>query len=116
MIRRLQPQCLISYKEGLLGTEDFRAPEYRATEADDKPIEICATLFPDKVWGYSAEQVAQSRTAEDVWEMLRRARERNANLLLNTGPRADGSIHPLHAQVLRTVGARLRSEGFPTGG
>lgn len=118
MIRELQPQCLISYKEGLLGTEDFRAPEYKATEADDKsrdgipfagPIEICATLFPDRLWGYSAELVKQSKSVDEVWEMLRRAGERNANLLLNTGPRADGSIDPLHETILRSVAARLRA-------
>ena len=115
MIRSLQPQCLISYKEGLTGTEDFRAPEYKATEADDKPIEICATLFPDRLWGYSAELVNRSKTADEVWDMLRRARERNANLLLNTGPRADGAIPPPHARILRSVGERLRTEGFPEG-
>jgi len=113
MIRELQPQCLISYKEGVTGTEDFRAPEYKATEADDKPIEICATLFPDKLWGYSSELVHQSKTADEVWDMIARARERNANLLLNTGPCGDGSIHPIHDRVLREVGVRLRKKGFP---
>jgi len=113
IVRELQPQCLISYKEGVTGTEDFRAPEYKAVEQSDKPIEICATLFPDKVWGYSAEQVQQSKTAEQVWQIIRNARERRANLLLNTGPRADGSIHPLHDELLRDIGRRLRNEGFP---
>jgi len=112
MIGSLQPQCLISYKEGVTGTEDFRAPEYKATQESDKPIEICATLFPDKLWGYSAEQVHQSKTPDEVWEMIRRARERNANLLLNTGPRGDGSIDPIHDRLLRAVGKRLRREGF----
>ncbi len=113
MIREIQPQCLISYKEGVTGTEDFRAPEYKATEQSDKPIEVCTTLFPDKVWGYSKEQVSRSKTAEEVWEIIRSARQRKANLLLNTGPRADGSIDPIHETLLREIGARLRREGFP---
>ena len=113
MIRRIQPQCLISYKNGLLGTEDFRAPEYKATEETDKPIEICTTLFPPKLWGYSAELVKQSKTADEVWELLRDARHKKANLLLNTGPRGDGSIDSIHEKVLREVGARLRREEFP---
>jgi alpha-L-fucosidase len=115
MIRELQPQCLISYKEGLTGTEDFRAPEYKATEEDDKPIEICTTIHPDKVWGYSAAEVENHKSTEDVWEILRKARGRKANLLLNVGPRADGNIDPRHEKVLREVGARLRKDGFPGG-
>ncbi|HNT36086.1 MAG TPA: alpha-L-fucosidase, partial [bacterium] len=30
LIHRLQPQALVSYKQGLLGTEDFFAPEHKA--------------------------------------------------------------------------------------
>lgn len=112
-IHQLQPQCLISYKEGVTGTEDFRAPEYKAAEQDDKPVEICATLFPGKLWGFSSEQIHQSKTPEEVWEMIRAARRRGANLLLNTGPCGDGSIHPVHDRLLREVGARLREERFP---
>jgi alpha-L-fucosidase len=84
-------------------------------EEDDKPIEICTTIHPDKVWGYSAAEAENHKTAEDVWEILRKARGRKANLLLNVGPRADGSIDPRHEKVLREVGARLRKEGFPDG-
>lgn len=113
MIRSLQPQTLISYKEGLLGTEDFRAPEYKATEATDKPIEICTTIYPGKVWGYAAHLAGQHKSADEVWDILRNARERGCNLLLNTGPRPDGSIDPEDEAILRAVGARLRQEGFP---
>lgn len=44
MIRTLQPQCLITYKEGLLGTEDVSCREYKAPEKTDKPMEICDHL------------------------------------------------------------------------
>jgi len=39
---------------------------------------------------------------------LRLAAEWKANLLLNTGPQGDGSIHPEEIAVLREVGRRLR--------
>ena len=37
------------------------------------------------------------------------------NLLLNTGPLPDGSIHPEDVQTLREVGRRIRAHGWPTG-
>lgn len=124
-IHSLQPQVLISYKQGLTGTEDFFAPEHHIpTEADpvnkrgliagqpDKLVEICSTLTPDS-WGYSSAATGQHLNPEQIWEKLVRARARGANLLLNTGPLPDGSIDPEDAENLRQVGTRLRQEGFP---
>ncbi|MHC4539664.1 MAG: hypothetical protein ACYS74_07765 [Planctomycetota bacterium] len=34
-------------------------------------------------------------------------------MLLNVGPRGDGSIHPADERTLREVGRRLRKHGFP---
>ena len=42
-----------------------------------------------------------------------RARKLGANLLMNIGPRKDGSIHPDDEKALREVGRRLRAEGSP---
>jgi alpha-L-fucosidase len=42
--------------------------------------------------------------------MLEKAKGMNANLLLNTGPLPDGSIHPEDVATLREVGKRLRGE------
>ncbi|MCX8089497.1 MAG: alpha-L-fucosidase [Verrucomicrobiae bacterium] len=113
LIRRLQPQVLISYKQGLLGTEDFVAPEHRAIpRAGDKPMEICSTL-QEGSWGYSEK--ARHLTADEAWAKLVAARAAGANLLLNTGPLPDGSIHPAHVAVLREMGRRIRTEGWPPG-
>jgi alpha-L-fucosidase len=111
-IHSLQPQVLVSYKQGLLGTEDFKAPEHDAVEAEDKPVEICTTMCPGS-WGYMKEMAGRHKKEADVWETLTEARQRNCNLLLNTGPMPDGSIDPEDDFVLRKVGARLRKEGFP---
>ncbi|MBN1670867.1 MAG: alpha-L-fucosidase [Kiritimatiellae bacterium] len=113
MIHGLQPQVLVSYKQGLLGTEDFFAPEHKAVERDPgKPMEICTTMTP-KGWGYMKEMAGKHKTAGEVWETLRAARQRNCNLLLNSGPLPNGSIDPEDDTVLREVGRRLRQEGFP---
>ncbi len=42
--------------------------------------------------------------------MLDAAADQRCNLLLNTGPLPDGSIHPEDAATLREVGRRLRDE------
>ncbi len=107
-IHALQPQVLVSYKQGLLGTEDFKAPERHWKGRSDVPLEICDTLQP-RGWGYIKEDDGKHKSADQVMEMLRKAKEINANLLLNTGPLPDGSIHPEDVETLKEVGHRLRS-------
>lgn len=113
-IHRMQPQVLVSYKQGLLGTEDFFAPERKGVVRNDgKPVEICDTL-QERVWGYSKD--ARHFDADHVMEMLALAAKQRANLLLNTGPLPDGSLHPGDVATLREVGRRLRQSGFPPAG
>jgi len=127
LIRSLQPQVLISFKQGANGTEDFAAPERsghslaarlenpehqeiarRAWEANkNKHNEICDTLQP-RVWGYQKLDAGNHKTADEVLEMLSNAWAAHCNLLLNTGPLPDGSIDKTDEQTLRTVGKRLR--------
>jgi alpha-L-fucosidase len=110
-IRRQQPQVLVSYKQGLLGTEDFFAPEHRAIENEQgKPMEVCTTLQKNG-WGYVKD--SPHLGADDVIERLAVAASGPANLLLNTGPLGDGSIHPDDVKTLKEVGRRLRAGGWP---
>lgn len=110
-IHSLQPQVLVSYKQGLLGTEDFYAPEHKAVETGGKPGEICTTTH--KGWGYVKDEDGHHRTADSLWETLREARSRGFNLLLNTGPLPDGSLHPEDVESFLALGERLRAEGWP---
>ncbi|MHC4199735.1 MAG: alpha-L-fucosidase [Planctomycetota bacterium] len=124
MIHDMQPQVLVSYKQGVLGTEDFFTPEHRMPERGNErkagkfysregaPVEINTTMTPGS-WGWLADPEAERKTAEDIWKALGVARRAGANLCLNTGPRPDGSIEPLDEAPMREVGARLRKEGFP---
>lgn len=107
-IHSLQPQVLVSYKKGLLGTEDFKAPERHFTGTSDVPLEICNTLQPYS-WGYARNDEKGHKSADDVMEMLAKAGEMKANLLLNTGPLPSGSIHPDDIKTLKEVGSRLRN-------
>ena len=106
-IHSLQPQVLVSYKQGMLGTEDFKAPERHWKEKSEIPLEICDTLQP-RGWGYIKKDDGQHKSADQVMVMLKKANDMGANLLLNTGPLPDGSIHPEDVETLKEVGRRLR--------
>jgi len=129
MIRQLQPQALICFKQGATGTEDFAAPErtgyslaqrcremigeaaaevaQRAWDGNKaKHNEICDTLQPG-AWGYRRDDDAKHHTPDEVIAMLDAAAGQNCNLLLNTGPLPDGAIHAEDVATLREVGRRL---------
>lgn len=112
MVHALQPQVLLSYKNGLTGTEDFYAPEEGwkdIDQLDDRPREVCGCVSGG--WGYTAGTA--HRDADAVWELLSEIVSKGCNLLLNTGPLPDGSIDPQDAETLRQVGDRIRREGMP---
>lgn len=124
-IRKTHSHALISYKQGLLGTEDFFAPEHgipddpddqwhmgKIGEEPDKLIEICTTMIENPVsWGYTRN--ASHKTAAQVWQQLEKAGRAGANLLLNTGPLPAGSIEKIDERRLREVGKRIKKEGYP---
>ena len=105
-IHSMQPQVLVSYKKGVLGTEDFKAPERHFKGTSDVPLEICDTLQPYS-WGHDRSNENAHKSADQVMEMLKHAADLKANLLLNTGPLPDGSIHPEDVKTLEEVGNRL---------
>ena len=106
------PHILVSYKQGMTYTEDFYAPERDITEGkvpnDGRPFEICTTLQPSS-WGYKIADDGQHHDADWVMEQLAIAGKVPANLLLNTGPKGDGSIPEEDVNTLREVGRRLRT-------
>lgn len=135
LIRRLQPQTLICFKQGANGTEDFAAPERRgqslaervrkqygeekakiagdAWEANRlKHNEICDTLQPH-IWGYKKDDDGNHLDAKETLLRLGQAFGQNCNLLMNTGPLPDGSIHPADVATLTEVGRQIRDNGWP---
>ncbi len=111
LVHSLQPQVLVSYKQSLLGTEDFFAPEHKAVaNPSGRPMEICSTL-QDGSWGYDVQR--RHLNADEGWAKLVAARAANCNLLLNTGPMPDGSIPPEAVATFREIGRRIRANGWP---
>jgi alpha-L-fucosidase len=121
-VHEADPAALVSFKQGITGTEDFVTPEHEALDEDhDKPGEVCTSMIPgseyadevDVSWGYRAGREGKHKTTADVWETLRETREHGYNLLLNTGPLPDGKLDSEDTEVLRAVGDRIAEEGFP---
>ncbi|ARS42848.1 hypothetical protein CA265_01440 [Sphingobacteriaceae bacterium GW460-11-11-14-LB5] len=134
MIKRLQPQALVSYKTGFNGNEDFISCEHevkslttlmRQVQGEKtaqmaekawqsnrtKKAEMCTTM-QNKGWGY--DENSTHKSAADVWKLLENTAKNNANLLLNIGPYPDGAIVPVDKKALTEVGLKIRKEGFPT--
>ncbi len=133
LIRELRPEALVSFKQGATGEEDFAAPEFHFRSLADrcrqsgnergaklaeevweinrhKHNEICMTL-QERGWGYTAD--SPHKGPDVLWSSLAYARAHHCNLLANTGPLPDGSIHPEDEATLREVGRRIRERGLP---
>ena len=116
-IRGTRPQILVSHKDGLTGTEDFFALERklrqgkgRAPADPDKHYEICTALQPTS-WGYRASDDGKHQDVDWVMAQLDVAAAIPANLLLNSGPKGDGSIAEEDVVTLHEVGRRLQASG-----
>ncbi len=122
LIRRMSPHALISFKQGANGDEDFMAPERSGSakvgqqfdvakmvyeKNKNKPREICNTLQPH-AWGYDKRDDGNHKGVDDVLKMLSNADNLNSNLLLNIGPKGDGSIPDEDIITLREVGERIK--------
>jgi alpha-L-fucosidase len=105
--RRLQPDILVNSRLG--EPCDYYNCEQAIRPADDgKSWEACMTL--NGSWGYHAGDDGWKSPAQ-VIEMLVMTAQGAGNLLLNIGPRADGTVPGRSAEILREVGSWLRRNG-----
>jgi len=121
LVRSLSPHALISFKQGANGEEDFMAPErgggarvgqqfevarkvYEMNK--NKPREICNTLQPH-AWGYNKKHDGNHKSADEILQILEDAAAINANLLLNVGPKGDGSFPQEDIDALTIAGKQL---------
>jgi len=115
MIHKLQPHALISAKWGITETEDFYAPEFHQFFGNhekmprDIPMEICDKLGSD--WGWRSNY--QSRGADFLRKSLAHTAYWDSNLLINTGPKPDGSLFEGDVKAIREVGREIKKNGFP---
>jgi alpha-L-fucosidase len=121
LIHELQPGALAGNNHHVapLPGEDFQMFEQdlpgnnsagfnQAGVAAHLPLETCLTM--NQSWGYNARDT-KYKTPEEVIHALVGAAGRGANLLLNVGPRPDGTIGPEFTERLLAVGKWLTSYG-----
>ena len=109
MVRRLQPHILINNRSQL--PEDFGTPEGHVTaEQEGRAWEACMTF--NGSWGYMPYAPDEDwRSAREVVDMLRTAAAGQGNLLLNIGPKPDGSVPDEAVPRLAAVGKWLAKNG-----
>ncbi|MHC4503603.1 MAG: alpha-L-fucosidase, partial [Planctomycetota bacterium] len=101
------PHIIINPRSRLL--EDFGTPEGRV-RAEDRDWEACMT-FDSASWGYMPSAAQDSWTPRQIIKMLGTACGGAGNLLLNIGPKPDGSVPDAAVAPLSTVGKWLEANG-----
>jgi len=96
VIWTLQPDCLIT--RGAI-----QSPEQTVPGVPPKGAwESCITL--GTAWQYKPQQLDNLKSGARVIEILIETRAKGGALLLNIGPRPDGSMNEQHEDILREVG------------
>jgi alpha-L-fucosidase len=107
MMRRLQPQTIVNNRAADV-PRDYTSREGYAGDFDDQqPWETCDTLAGS--WGYAGD--ANPKSLKKCLQLLVNVVGRDGNLLLNIGPRPDGSIVPSQVQRLHEIGEWLDKYG-----
>jgi alpha-L-fucosidase len=109
MVRKLQPHILINNRSGT-GTGDFVTPE-RKIEAADQGIawESCLTMDPLS-WGHVAYNPLKKSASQVIRDLVEVA-SGGGNMLLNTAPKADGSLVECEVKSILEAGKWLKKNG-----
>lgn len=122
LIHRLQPACLIGSNHHVtpFPGEDFQMFERdlpgknkkgfsKDAEISALPLETC-DIITSSSWGYKKKDKGHKSVKKLVHYVVRAAGT-NANLLLNVGPKPDGTVDDVSADRLRGIGAWLAEYG-----
>jgi alpha-L-fucosidase len=119
LVRSLQPRLIINNRLDMGSMEDYKAQEigpnadYQTPEQrvggfnDVHPWETCMTLGTQ--WSWKPRDTI--KTFEQCLRILVGCVTGDGNLLLNVGPMPTGEIEPRQVDVLRQIGAWLRTYG-----
>ena len=122
LIHRLQPGCLVANNIHFtpFPGEDIQVFERDVPGGNESgwntgqkiasayPLETCTTM--NETWGYNIND-NKFKTCADIVKLLVRTAGKNANLLMNVGPRPDGTIPDRSVAVLKELGEWMRTYG-----
>lgn len=121
LIHRLQPACMVGNNHHLspFPGEDFQLFEQDLpgentnglmgkSKIGQLPLETCLTM--NKTWGYSITDKAY-KSSNYLIQQLVKAAGKNANLLLNIGPRPDGQLPVEAVERLKAIGEWMGKYG-----
>ena len=108
MVRSLQPDILINNRSGT--EEDFGTPEQQLSSqaGTDRLWESCMTM--NDHWAYSAAD-KNWKTIRQLIHILVQCVAGGGNLLLDVGPKPDGTFPPEAVSRLSKIGAWMRAHG-----
>lgn len=118
MLRQLKPDILINDRlfNRAPGLGDFGTPEnyvpatgWRNKDGSLRPWEVCLTINFNG-WGYNHYET-EFRNAPQLIRQLVEVASKGGNLLLNIGPRPDGTIQPEFVERLQQIGSWLKING-----
>ncbi len=105
MARSIQPHIIINGRNGLPG--DFSTPEGHMSQPNPwRPWEGCMTLNDN--WGYHKGD-NNWKSVKDVIQLLATAANGKGNLLLNIGPKGDGSIPEESLDILKGLAKWMKT-------
>ncbi|MHB9024431.1 MAG: alpha-L-fucosidase [Armatimonadota bacterium] len=104
MVRALQPHILFNNRNALPG--DFATPEQHVTPTPGRLWEACMTLNDN--WAY-ANNDENWKSPRQVLDYVLTAAQFQGNLVINVGPRADGSIPDIYHQTFSAIGDVVRA-------
>jgi alpha-L-fucosidase len=109
MVFSLQPDIIVNNRNKLPG--DFSTPEQHIEAAEEgRAWESCMTMNLNGSWGYQAADDDWKMPKQIVRNLISCARELR-ELLLNIGPRADGSAPEESVRILEAVGRWMDRNG-----
>jgi alpha-L-fucosidase len=108
LARSIQPKVLVNNRINAPG--DYVTPEQKIGKFDrNNPWEACMTVSKNNHWGWHKNDGV--KPLGELIQMLVQSAGGDGNLLLNIGPRADGTIDDQQAESLKGIGDWMKVNG-----
>lgn len=117
-IRKYQPEAMIINNTGLSALGEVSHPEIDSVtfergkpafvDTSKKPIagEVCEAITDH--WGFAAGDIC-FKSIPQLVQMLLDCRKYNCNLLLNAGPKPDGTLTAIETEILKYIGTWVKA-------